>query len=275
MRQSGSPVNHTFGPRRPSFDLASTLARDWHGGSAFRTAWFNALSMMLPHGERFFIDSVNEFRDQIEDPKLKSDVLAFLMQESNHMHQHQAVNQLLCDVRGYDMQAIEGPILKRAEWTKARVPAIRRLAGTAANEHLTAVLVADMLRHKDTFIDADPDVAELWYWHGVEEIEHKSVAFDVYQAVGGTLKDRRMVQIFGTVFFLSGTFRIVRLMLKHEGKLWSLREWLDGFRFLLVKPGILRRAFIPYFRFLKKDFHPWEEDDRYLIDEWEAKRQTR
>jgi predicted metal-dependent hydrolase len=43
---------------------------------------------------------------------------------------------------------------------------------------------------------------------------------------------------------------------------------------VLVKPGVLRRAFIPYFRFLKKDFHPWEDDDRYLIDEWEAKHQA-
>jgi predicted metal-dependent hydrolase len=274
MRQSGSPIDHSFGPRRPSFDLASALARDWHGGSVFRTAWFNALSMMSPHGERFFIDSVNEFRDKIEDPQLKSEVQAFLMQESNHLHQHQAVNELLCDVRGYDLQAIEGPILKRAEWTKRKVPAIRRLAGTAANEHLTAVLIADMMRHKDSFIDADPDMAELWFWHGVEEIEHKSVAFDVYQAVGGSLKDRRIVQIFGTIFFLSGTFRIVRLMLKHDGKLWSLREWLSGLRFLFVKPGVLRRAFIPYFRFLRKDFHPWKEDDRYLIDEWEAKHQA-
>jgi predicted metal-dependent hydrolase len=229
---------------------------------------------MLPHGERFFIESVNEFRDKIDDPQLKSEVQVFLMQEANHMHQHQAMNQLLCDGRGYDVQAIEGPIFKRAEWTRKRVPAIRRLAGTAANEHLTAVLVADMLRYKDTFIEADPGIAELWYWHGVEEIEHKSVAFDVYQAVGGTLKERRLAQIIGTVFFLSGTFRIVRLMLKHDGKLWRLREWLDGFKFLLVKPGILRRAFLPYFRFQKKDFHPWQEDDRYLVDEWEAEHQT-
>lgn len=274
MQQSGSPKDHAFGPRKPSFDLASALARDWHADNAFQTAWFNALSMMLPHGERFFIESVNEFRDKIEDPNLKSEVMAFLRQESNHLHQHQAVNELLCEARGYDLEAIEGPILKRAEWTRKHVPAIRRLAGTAANEHLTAVLVADMLRHKDLFVGADPGMADLWYWHGVEEIEHKSVAFDVYQAAGGTLKDRRMVQIFGTVFFLSGTFRILRLMLRHDGKLWSLREWLNGFRFLLVKPGVLRRAFIPYFRFLKKDFHPWEEDDRHLIDEWEAGQQA-
>ena len=52
------------------------------------------------------------------------------------------------------------------------------------------------------------------------------------------------------------------------------RDWHNVFRFLFVKPEVLRRAFIPYFRFLKKDFHPWQDDDRYLIDEWEAKHQT-
>ncbi|MDJ0940735.1 MAG: metal-dependent hydrolase [Woeseiaceae bacterium] len=274
MQQSRSPKDHTISPRRSSFDLRAALARDWHGDSAFRTAWFNALSMMVPYGERFFIDSVNEFLDEIDDPRLTSEVHAFLVQEANHLRQHRAVNKLLCDVRGYDMQAIEGPILRRAEWTRRKVPAIRRLAGTAANEHLTAVLVADMLRHDDLFRDADPGMAELWYWHGVEEIEHKSVAFDVYQAAGGSLKDRRLVQIFGTIFFLSGTFRILCLMLKHDGKLWSLHEWASGFKFLFVKPGLLRRAFVPYFRFLRKDFHPWQDDDRYLIDEWEAKRQS-
>ena len=227
--------------------------------------------MMVPYGERFFIDSVNEFRDQIDDPQLKAEVHEFLVQESNHLRQHHKVNELLCEVRGYDLQAIEGPILKREKWTKKNVPAIRRLAGTAANEHLTAVLVADALRYGDSFINADPNMADLWYWHGAEEIEHKSVAFDVYQAAGGSLKDRRFVQIFGTVFFLSGTFRILRLMLKHDGKLWSLREWMSGFKFLFVKPGTLRRAFIPYFRFLRKDFHPWQDDDRYLIEQWEQR----
>ena len=131
-------------------------------------------------------------------------------------------------------------------------------------------MVDDMLQQKDTFIGADPAIAELWYWHGIEETEHKSVAFDVYEAVGGTLKERRRVLIFGAIFFLQGTFRVQRLMLKHDGKLWDLREWLRGLNFLFIKPGVLRRIFFPYFRFLRKDFHPWEKDNRNLIDEWEA-----
>ncbi len=58
-------------------------------------------------------------------------------------------------------------------------------------------------------------------------------------------------------------------MLKHDGKLWSIREWWSGFIFLFIKPGVLRRTIIPWLRFFKKDFHPWDKDNRHLITEWE------
>ena len=67
------------------------------------------------------------------------------------------------------------------------------------------------------------------------------------------------------------TFRAtgITAYLKNDGKLWNLREWLDGLKYLFVKPGILRRIFFAYFSFYKKDFHPWQHDNRKLITEWE------
>ena len=44
----------------------------------------NALSTTFPDGERFFIDSVRNFQDQIKDPKLQKDIRAFIGQEANH-----------------------------------------------------------------------------------------------------------------------------------------------------------------------------------------------
>ena len=44
--------------RRLLIDLETPFARHWNGGDAFRTAFFNALSMSFPRGEQFFIDSV-------------------------------------------------------------------------------------------------------------------------------------------------------------------------------------------------------------------------
>jgi predicted metal-dependent hydrolase len=269
--QSQSPDGHQFSPRHPSFELEQALATDWHGGSAFRTAWFNAMSMLFPLGEKFFIDSVRAYRAQIDDPQLLKEITAFQGQEAIHRQQHQQYNELLCELRGYDLEAIETPVRNRIDWVNRELEQRRRLAGTVANEHLTAIMAHDMLSREDSLKGADPHVADLWLWHGIEETEHKAVAFDVFIAVGGTASERRRALLFSTWFFLKDTFRITRLMLRKDGKLWSLREWLSGLNFLFVYPGVLRRIFIPFLRFLRKGFHPWQHDNRHLIDEWAKK----
>ena len=272
--ESHSPDDLSFAPRRPSFDLADGLSTDWCGGRAFRTAWFNALSMLFPLGEKFFIDSVKAFRDRIDDPRLLEQIDAFQAQEAVHRRQHQRYNELLCELRGYDLEAIEEPIRRRIAWAYRELSARRRLAGTAANEHLTAILANDMLERQDLFNDADPRIAALWRWHGVEETEHKAVAFDVYLAIGGPVRERRQAMLLNTYFFFKDTFRILCVMLRHDGKLLSLREWLDGFVFLFIKPGFLRRIVVPYLRFYRRDFHPWQHDNRHLIREWERRFST-
>ena len=57
-------------------------------------------------------------------------------------------------------------------------------------------------------------------------------------------------------------------MLKQDGQLMNIRTWIDAVNFLFIKPGILRRSFIPWLQFFNKDFHPWQIDNRELIEEW-------
>ena len=268
-KQSKSPESLNFAPRRPDFELAEALAGDWHGGSAFRTAYFNAMSLLFPLGEKFFIDSVRHYRNEIDDPQLLAEITSFQGQEAIHRQQHQKYNELICEQRGYDLDRFEKPLRDRMAWANRELSARRRLAGTVASEHLTAIMANDMLTHKDAFEGADPKIAALWLWHGIEETEHKAVAFDVYVAVGGTVWERRQALVMNSYFFFRDTFRNLCIMLKHDGKLWSLREWLDGFKYLFIKPGILRRVFFSYISFYRKDFHPWQHDNRALIDEWE------
>jgi len=205
----------------------------------------------------------------VTDPRLLEEISAFQAQEATHRRQHQRYNEILCELRGYDLDRIERNERERIDWAYRELSARRRLAGTTASEHLTAILADEMLTRKTPMAGADPTIASLWLWHGIEETEHKAVAFDVHVAVGGTVRERRHALILNTFFFLKDTMRNLCIMLQKDGKLWSLREWASGFKYLFIKPGILRRVFIPWLRFFRKDFHPWQHDNRYLVDAWE------
>lgn len=269
-----SPVG-PIRPRHPTFDLEEALAGDWHGGRPFLTAFFNAMSLSFPSGERFFIDAVREHEDGIDDPALKEAVRGFIGQEAVHRRVHAAYNETFCRRRGYDLAALEGPFLEGVEWSEENLSPLARLAATVALEHLTATLAAALLTGSGAgraggrpglLAGADPRVAELWRWHAVEETEHKSVAFDVYAVAGGCPKRLRRTLKYVTRNFLRDNFRAVRAMLRHDGHgravfaagLWRLFGW----------PGLLSRLVPEWAAFLGRGFDPPNGRDAALIGGW-------
>ena len=267
--QSFTPADVAIQPRNRQHDLADALKRDWMGNDVFATAWFNAMSITFPLGEQFFINSVRHYRDRITDPKLKEEMQQFFSQEAVHLREHKRYNQLLCEQRGYDLEKLEGPLRRRMAWVKKNVPAREQLAGTAAVEHLTAVLAEKALGDHGLFTDADPAMVALWQWHAVEEMEHKAVAFDVYRAIGGSEKMRRAAMRRSTLLLTWDILHGVRHILKCDGKLWSPKVWFSGLRFLLGKQGLLRGTWAPYKAFFREDFHPWQDDTSELIAQWQ------
>ena len=58
--------------RRPQFTFseAEDLPRYWWDNDPVKTLLLAAMSASFPPGERFFIDSVRHYQDQITDPEL-------------------------------------------------------------------------------------------------------------------------------------------------------------------------------------------------------------
>jgi len=115
-----------------------------------------------------------------------------------------------------------------------------------------------------------PEMKALWHWHAVEEVEHKAVAYDVFQQRLGNQRLRRIVYLFVTYNFMKYTTLNTLTMLRAEGKLWSLRTWLSGLNFLWGRPGLLRKSLPQFLSYMRKDFHPWDKDDRELIAQWKS-----
>lgn len=266
---SSTPQNVGIHPRNYNFDLEAALSTDWHGGDPFKTAFFNALSMMFPIGEKAFMDSVKAFKDHVTDSKLQEDVKGFLSQEAIHSREHRKYNERLCELRGYDLEAMEGPIRKRIAWADKNLPPIARLYGTVAYEHYTAIMANGALSNPQWLNGAHPAMVALWRWHAIEETEHKAVAFDVLQLAGATVKERRMSMIFVTRYFVGDAIRNINHMLKRDGySFWQrLKLWRSGLSFLLGREGILRPLVREWTDYFRRDFHPWQHDNRKLLEE--------
>jgi len=262
---SKTPDELEFEARNRSFALREPLAGDWHGGHAFRTAFFNALSLSFPTGEKFFVDSVKYYLPRIDDPKLKRDAAVFVQQEYIHRREHQRYNEILAEVRGFNLQKLESLYVREIQRANEQPP-IARLAATVVLEHVTAMFAAGSMRNPRWMDGAHPTMADLWQWHAIEETEHKSVAYDVFLAVGGDRKLLHQVMRIVRLRFPYHVFLSICQMRRMEGKpVMSLSFWHEGYEFLIGKNGVIREVAADFQLFFRDDFHPWLIDNRELL----------
>lgn len=262
---SATSLDITILPRDRRFGLEERLQGDWHGGSRAKTAVFNALSLMFPVGERFFIDAVRSFLEEVQEPALRRQIVAFCRQEAAHGREHGEYNAVICARAGCDVAVAERPIRRRIEDVRRRFPKLNWLASTVAYEHLTAVLAGEILTDPRWLAGADPQVADLWRWHAVEETEHKSVAFDVYVHVGGSYQLRALVMRFVLFYFHCDLVWNLRHLLRGAPERWTL-AW-EILVFLYGREGlfrVLRPAVTAYF---SPTFHPWQDDNRAQLED--------
>jgi predicted metal-dependent hydrolase len=268
---STTPDGITIEPRNRKFELQRALATDWFDNDPFLTAIFNAMSMSFPSGEKNFIDSIRHYEDQIKDPKLLNEIRGFYQQEGIHSREHRRYNKILCEQRGYDHDTMEGVYLvtqAKAEENPDVTPKVM-LASTLALEHFTASMAEIML--SGSFMDnVEPTIKELWLWHCVEELEHKSVAFDVFNQISGSNKMRTTMMKISIMMLLRNVTKIAMKMLRHDKQLWKWKTLKSMRHFFFGKTGFIRLYLPAHKEYFRADFHPWDFDSKDLINEWQA-----
>jgi hypothetical protein len=260
--------------RRLLIDLQPSIERDWCGGDAFATAFLNALSMSFPFGEQFFIDAVRRALDGSAaalQSGLHAEIHAFIGQEATHRRLHVLFNSHL------EKQGLKDGWTGRA---KKRVAPLAEadprhaLAITAATEHFTAMFAGWLLAHPQWLAGAEPRLRTMWLWHCAEELEHRSTAFDLYQAVEGSHAWRVRWFRRTTAIFMTDLLRQTAANLRREGALWKLATWRSGLRLLWGRDGLLRQSWPGWWRYLRRDFHPSQQDSM-LSQRWLAENGAR
>ncbi|MEI5100177.1 metal-dependent hydrolase [Streptomyces sp. PmtG] len=193
--------------RRVSFSWEETPLH-WLPGDPFSTHTINVLHLLLPAGERWFVHVYKQVLPLIRDEELRADVIGFIGQEAMHAQAHDEVLPHLREL-GLDPT----PYTAQVDWLFEKLLGDRtlppgkarrwwlleRVALIAAIEHYTAFLGGWVLNARE--LDrrgGDPTMLDLLRWHGAEEVEHRSVAFDLFLHVDGGYG--RRVRTWATAF---------------------------------------------------------------------------
>ncbi|MGH8445858.1 MAG: metal-dependent hydrolase [Solimonas sp.] len=255
-------------PRKgPEFAWAD-LPRWWFGNDPFRTRFFDAMSLLFPEGEKFFIACVRDYRDQITDPELRAQVKDFMYQEGQHGMVHTAFNNHLKSQGIAVDEVIERQKHIMFNVFRKHLPKTFTLGQTAAAEHMTALMAHGFFAN-GMFEDADPRVRAMYAWHAVEEIEHKAVAYDVFKKVArGSYLMRVLSMLQLSLSFPLHVFLIMAHMFKVDGVKNRFSVWTKGLWWLYGPGGLYPRLMRHYLAYFKPGFHPWQHGDIETYTRW-------
>ena len=206
-------TRHAIKPRKVAFDWSRTKPQ-WIANEPFVSHLTNSTHILLPIAEAWFCQVFKEALPHVTDDGLRDEVIAFMRQEAIHGGAHKpliehflshgmdirdgvAKTQRLIDFLFGDPARIFGLLPARGKrlarwWLGTRVGVI------AAGEHFTCILGRFILENREIdALDHDAVMMDLLRWHGAEEVEHRAVAFDLYQHLtGAPLTNRLLVMGF-------------------------------------------------------------------------------
>ncbi|GAB09508.1 hypothetical protein GOARA_042_00150 [Gordonia araii NBRC 100433] len=257
--------------RNVEFEWSATPPH-WLPGHPYASHTVTALNLLLPEGERWFVRTFNEALPLVADEPLAAAMRGFVGQEAVHAESHDKVLWNFLDSHGIDPR----PYQRQMEWVFRKLLApkesgsaqarrkhlVERLWLIAAIEHYTAELGDFALNSSWASSGGDPEMVDLFCWHGAEEVEHRAVAYDVANYFGDSYlrRARTMILVLPAMIWLvfRGAKEITRQdpATKDLGFVARRREYQRGVRANLLPSLVgLTWSTVKYFR---PGFHPDE-----------------
>lgn len=232
--------------RRPGFDYPAAMSGHWNRKRPEFSQIVNAASLAMPYLEPYLIKTMQAARAHIRDEELRKALDDYVAQEAMHFRQHRRFNDELI-ARGYrGISKIE--VRFAAEYKRlaeTRSPAFN-IAYAEGFESMALAIGQMLIEDREyLFGDSESGVASLVLWHFVEEIEHKNVAYDVFEHVVGGYFRRIHGFLFATAHIFALTRSGYQALLREDGLWRDLRSRLALARLLLrifrkLRPKLLR-----------------------------------
>lgn len=253
---------------------ARNVQFDWDGvplqyvpGERLVTQVWNFMHLVLPEGERAMAGALADALPYIEDERLREEAVGFIGQEAMHASSHEGVRNHLSE-QGLDVE----PMIIRMNFLIDKILSDHGLSGRAkkawlkerlglfaALEHYTAI-IGQWLLDADELEEAGmhPMMLDLLRWHGAEEVEHRSVVYDVYQHVDGSYARRARTAVLASGTLAILTAYSITYLMNHDpspnkGRPWPV-QFVSAAARGLIPSGLHFLTEIPVY--LRPGFHP-------------------
>ncbi len=230
--------------------------RYWFNQDPVLTFHVNVLTSGIPYGERFFAMSVIPYIKKIKNMTLKKELIRFVREEMNHSKAHYRL-YLKAVKPFYPTMKVRGCFHQKVFMLITFLLGGKaRLAIVAAMEHFTAISCQNYLDHPELLDGMDPKIRSLWVWHFKEEIGHKAVAYDIFQAASCHYGVRILGFFIAGLFLISGYLSGVCQMAIYDKLYTKLSFYKSFYDFLFGKRGHIKHLMGAYFSYLNYRFHP-------------------
>ena len=223
--------------RKIPFEFPNDINPHWNEAKPEWSHMVNGASVTMPFLEPYLIRTMRRALDKIESPQLKKDVKGYIGQEGQHFQQHRKFNNILIENGYQELVPIEEQMKKEFDDFEKKRSLKFNLAYAAGFETMALGIGHWLIKEREIlFGNSDSRVASLVLWHFVEEIEHKNVAIDAYNAVFGHYFYRVFGIFYATLHVVKHSRKAYKAMLVRDGlwgslaSRWKLQKMI--FRFL-------------------------------------------
>ena len=250
--------------RVPQVELPDRLDTTWNPTFPEFAAAANSVSLLMPHVEPYVAHTVRAVVGDLDEP-LATHAAAFVAQELQHQAQHRRVNRLVLE-GAPSLRRIDRWAARTYAWL-ARSRSTRWSLAFAAGFETSAFALARWSEgHLRLLFDhADPAVATLFIWHLAEEVEHKTVAFDVYLATGGSRLRYLVAALWSAMLLAIFTVASTTVMAVRTRRVWSPVTW---FRLTKWSIALAFEVLGDVFASALPRHHPSDFTDPVLLSSW-------
>jgi predicted metal-dependent hydrolase len=200
----------------------------------------------MPYAEPLFIKAVRAYLPDLE-PDLRARTDEYIKQEVGHYSEHKRLNEIIREQHPR-IERVERWMKRCADWVWNKHSHRFSLAFASGGEIMSFLLARWVDKHAGSLLrGAEPVPATLFLWHLAEEVEHKTAASDVYEAVDGSKLRYAWAMVVGTVLLFWFVWLAVLVQLRDTGRLFNpvshirLTRWGISLAFELF-PAMLASA---------------------------------